>query len=366
MKIVFAIASLGPGGAERVQSILVKQWLKAKHTVEIVCFDHEGGEAYYDIPTEIKIHRLGLNTKSRFFFQTLYRTLTRILKLRQFFKKAKPDIIVSFITEMNILSVWATTGLKIPIVISERVHPEAHKIGKLVFFLRKYTYPKASCLVVQTFSVAKWFNERLGIESKVIANPTGPIKLSYPRIERQEKRLLAAGRLTRQKGFDILISAFKASAKPGWILDIYGEGEERNALQKQICDAGLSNSVFLLGDNKNVQKEMALCTAFVHSARYEGFPNVVLEALSKGCCVVAVDSPGGIAEILKQGRYGIQVKQGNEMELANALASIMTEPNLRKGYEKLAFEAVRPYRPKKIAQNWLEIFEALRVKVHKN
>jgi glycosyltransferase involved in cell wall biosynthesis len=122
-------------------------------------------------------------------------------------------------------------------------------------------------------------------------------------VEVSSKMMIAVGRLAPQKGFDMLIYAMKAVAQQhgDWILNIFGEGEQKDYLEKMIKDFGLQSNVFLKGYSKNIVNEFAQSGFFVLSSRYEGFPLVLVEALGLGMPCVAFDCPEGPSLLLEDG-----------------------------------------------------------------
>ena len=142
--------------------------------------------------------------------------------------------------------------------------------------------------------------------------------------------ILSLGRLTRQKGFDILISAFQALARrvPNVVLLIGGEGEMRISLQDQIAASNLQNKVKLLGFVENVDDMLALCEVYVNSSRFEGLPMTLLEAMAHGKPIVATDV-GGNSEVIWDGKTGLLVPSEAPEPLGEAIARILTDKALK-------------------------------------
>lgn len=130
--------------------------------------------------------------------------------------------------------------------------------------------------------------------------------------------IVGLGRLTREKGFDVLIEAMRSVPGP-WRLDIWGEGEEREALQAQINAAGLTDAIHLCGYTSDPYAVLRSADLFVLASRWEGFGNVVAEALACQCQIVATDCPHGPREILRDGLYGRLVTVGDIQGLVHAI-----------------------------------------------
>jgi glycosyltransferase involved in cell wall biosynthesis len=166
--------------------------------------------------------------------------------------------------------------------------------------------------------------------------------------------VVAAGRLTPQKGFDLLIRAWEplAARHPGWRLRIHGAGKEHAALQAQIDAAGLTGAISLEGATKQLGAAFAQASLFALSSRFEGFGMVLVEAMGKGLPVVAFDCPRGPADIVTPGHDGLLVPAQDVDGLTAALEQLMTDPARRRAYGGAALETARAYAPGEIGARW--------------
>jgi GalNAc-alpha-(1->4)-GalNAc-alpha-(1->3)-diNAcBac-PP-undecaprenol alpha-1,4-N-acetyl-D-galactosaminyltransferase len=159
----------------------------------------------------------------------------------------------------------------------------------------------------------------------------------------------------------VLISSFAALADafPDWRLVIYGEGVQREGLEAEARRHALGERIALPGIRKDMPAALAAADLFVLSSRYEGYPNVLLEALASGCAVVATDCPGATAEILEGGKYGLLVEPGNVTALTAALERMMSDETLRRRFAAQAREAVSALDIGTVGRRWLELISAL-------
>jgi len=192
----------------------------------------------------------------------------------------------------------------------------------------------------------------------VIPNPAPPSSRHASLIP---KRIIAIGRLTYQKNFSSLIRAFAIVGQqfPDWSLDIFGEGEEREALSSEIRSLGLNSSIRLMGKASDVPGILPDYSIFAMSSRFEGFPLVLVEALSCGLPVVSYACPCGPKDIIRDGVEGFLVPPGDEILLAERLCRLIKEENLRKRMGGAALERANVFSIEKIIPLWMSLFEEL-------
>ena len=350
MRLIFVISSLSSGGAERVLSILANYFAEDKD-YEVVIVTIAKSDSFYSLHKNVKHIKLGLLKKSNNFLQSILNSFERIKALVQIFKEENPDIIISFMTHTNILSTIAAKIVRKKIIISERIAYDYHK-SKVLNILRRLIYPLSNGFVTQTYSDLK--NYAFLKHPCVIYNP---VKFeSFDANIKKQKIVLGVGRLEKQKGFDILIKAFHKVGRDDWKLVIAGDGSEREKLEKLIKELRAAN-IELIGTTKDIFEWYKRASIFVLSSNREGFPNVLIEAMSMGCAVVSFDCPYGPGEIIKDGVNGLLIENQNSQALETAIKRLIEDQGLR---ERLSSEAVKVreiYNIKNIASKWKKIIK---------
>lgn len=176
-----------------------------------------------------------------------------------------------------------------------------------------------------------------------------------------KKKIITVGRLSEQKGFDLLISAWSliAMRHPEWELHLYGEGELENELRKSIIQHGLKDSFILHKPVKNIKEKYLESSIYVMSSRFEGFGMVLIEAMACGVPCISFDCPHGPSYIIKDGEDGILVENGNVEKLADAISSLIVDEEKRTEMGKAAKRNVVRYSQENIMQQWENLFNKL-------
>jgi len=218
----------------------------------------------------------------------------------------------------------------------------------------KRRYPGLDALVVLTGQDLRDYREALGVATRLAQIPNALPSLNGPAPSLTEPIVLAAGRLTRQKGFDRLIRAFASVARdhPDWTLRICGRGPKRAALERMIAEHQLSNNAELLPAVANLQDQMASASLFVLSSRFEGLPMVMLEAMRAGLPIVSFDCPTGPGEVIENGKDGVLVPEGDVDGLAKAISELIEDDERRRRYGEAAMAKATAYSLSAVGPLW--------------
>lgn len=357
MRMALVISSLGPGGAERVLTLLANRWAALGHTVSLITLAGCDESPFYDLHADIKLMPLGLLSQSQTLFAALSANIKRVKVLRKTIAKTAPGAVISFQDTTNVLTLMACSGMDVPVIVSDRVDPDLHDIGRIWRYLKKRRYPRATHIVVQTKATLKKLPCEQLSKGRVIPNPVTMPTGGAPAPRLARPVVVAVGRLTPQKGFDTLLHAFKAVADlhPEWTLKIFGEGEQRAQLEQLAAKLNITDRVDMPGRTRHLASHLSNADIFVLSSRYEGFPNVLLEAMACGLACVATDCPSGPGEILTHGKNGLLVPPENPNALAQGISSLMADPNLRSKLGTQAKCVLDQFAMDKIGAMWDEL-----------
>ncbi|HAA51855.1 MAG TPA: glycosyltransferase family 4 protein [Planctomycetaceae bacterium] len=363
-RLTLVIHSLAQGGAERDMAHLARCWTERGHDVAVVTLDSVAADSY---PLAEGVTRIGLGLAgdSHGWLQAISNNRQRIRALHDVLCQRSPQTVVSFIDRMNVLTLKAATGLTDPVIVSERIDPRHHEPGRIWRWLRRRTYPLCTAQVVLTHSVRDWCRQLAPRQPvHVIPNParrpeTGSTNVAPEWAPAGRTVLLGIGRLHPQKGFDRLLPIFQRlrSSHPDWHLVLLGEGDERIRLEAQVQDLGLQQHVSLPGWVADVEGALSRSDLFVLPSRYEGFGNVVAEALACGVPVVTMDCPSGPGEIVRDGVDGFIVPADDTARLEQVLDQVMGDAQLRDQFSARGPEVLDRFSEQKFLAQWDAVLE---------
>lgn len=367
MKIVLLVSSMHGGGAERVAATLTGAWADRGDAVTLLATYSGRGECRYALHPGVEFLYLADCAKGLVGGRASYPR--RLLRLRRLIEDRKPDVVVSFLANVNIAAILSTWRLGIPLIVCERTDPHASTdYGYLFRVLSRVLYPWADLVTLQTEAAAADYrahHPRLR-RVAVIPNPVPGELLQIdlaPAAGESRRRIVAMGRLAPEKQFDQLIEVFRSMAPrfPQVDLWIWGGGPLHAALERQIESAGLQGRVRLPGRTDMPWMELSMAEVFVLTSAYEGFPNVLLEAMALGLPCVAYDCPSGPREIAEGGLAAVLVRPNDRTALEAAIAGLLDSPDERLALGRRAAASVRArYGLEAIVAQWDSLIASVR------
>lgn len=367
MKVIFLVSSMGSGGAERVAATLCRAWVERGDDVILVPTFSGGGQPFYVLDERVKLRYLSDEVGPALGGGKRYGR--RLMALRRMIREQQPDVVVSFLPNVNIAAIMATAFTGIPCVVCERSDPTARAMPWIWRRACQLLYRFADCVAVQTEAVAERIGELYGDLKRVavVPNPLPQTLVSWPVASSRTvdpRVLLSLGRLASGKRVDWVISAFAELAPryPDWVLHIYGDGPMAQSLANQMMTYPMEirERIQLLGATTDPWAVMQAADAFVLASEVEGFPNALLEAMGLGLPCVTTDCRSGPREISRNGQDALLVPVGDLGALTQALGRVMGDAELRQTLGRQGRTSVHErYRLETVLTIWDDIFKSV-------
>ena len=352
-KIIFIISELNYGGTQKTVIKLIENLIKDNFFIDIITFEKTKKKFFKN--KKINYVPLNLFTKSKNKLFGILNNINRVFLIRKILKKKQESIVLCFLPSTNIISLIANLFLKNKIIISERNDTKNQPIGYIWAVLRIIFYRFASVIVCnskQSFSYLNTFVPKKKL--KYIPNYIHIKKnlRTYPK-----KIILSIGRMHLQKGFEILINGFNKSwaCKYGWKLVLIGNGPEKKNLFKLVNKLNLRKYVKILNFTEPT-KWYKSCGIFALLSRYEGMPNVVLEASSFKLPIIVSKGTGGALDFIINNKTGLVTKDNSANEASKKINLLLENKSLRKKLGNNAFKKIKAIADyEKIYSLWKKI-----------
>ncbi len=373
---ILLVSAWGMGGTIRA-AVNLAGYLADHYEVEIISTYRRNEEPYFAFDPRVKVVALDDQRKGvrhprlrkllNRFSSALYHpadirkhnhTLWTDVQLVRHLRRAEGIVIASRPGHIMQLTDLAVPGL---ITVGlEQMNLRSHSKVLRKAMLRRYG--KLDGLGVLTEQDRAAYENALdGAAPPTWLRPNTGRAIEPPRADVGARRIFAAGRYTPQKGYDFLIHAWAPVARkhPDWELKICGNGQSKSRLLARIEEEGISAQTELAGPTDDVPGEMAQASIYALSSRFEGFPLVLVEAMSKGMACVAFDCPTGPADIIDDHRNGLLVPAKDVEGLSAALLEMIEDEELRRRCGDAAIETARDYTMAAIGPKWDEMLQAL-------
>ena len=280
--------------------------------------------------------------------------------MRSYIKTVNPNLVVSFSTPFNIISLVALFGTGVKIVISERSDPARFKRGFFNKSLRNLLYCTAEGILVQTETSKTHLWQKLAMKASVIPNPIlMNEKYIGCALETEKKHLIVTvARLIPLKRLDLLIKVFSIFlvSHPNYQLIIYGEGKERDNLQKQICELGLDSMVFMPGAVEELWDKIKESEMFVINSEFEGMSNALLEAMCLGLPCISTKVSGAL-DVIKDGENGLLIDVNDESGLLKAMTKLAENSSLRAVMGQNAVGISHDFGLERVIDQWYDYLD---------
>lgn len=322
--IAIFLPSLDGGGAEKVALTLSRLFSKKGHRCDVLIAINRGS-LLSCVPDEIRL--VNFNKM---------KTSHASVSLARYLIKERPSVLLATVFTANLTAslAYILSGMKTRLVLCEASLPEFDVIApsRIQTVINKLSARLLYKFAHASIAISKDVKQNLMKQKlvsphriHVIPNPVDPaLFIRPPSAAERKQELVACGRLEAQKDYPTLIRAFAELRKKIDVrLVILGEGTLQNSLEELANDLGVIQHIHFAGFVAHPEDYMRRAAVFIHTARYEGFGIVFLEALASGCPVVATDCPGGVRDVLEDGRYGALVPVGDPIAISETVLSIL-------------------------------------------
>lgn len=376
MKIVYCTPSLYiAGGVERVLTTKMN-WLveHTEHEVYVILTDGAGQPPFYPLDPRVHVIQLDINFEQLWHLSFLKKGFVFMRKQRQYKKELKkalleirPDITDSLMRrEINFITSIKDGSVKIGELHVNRNNYRNFEANETNFVKRMFEkywmgqllrkVKKLDRFVVLSNEDAANWHELDNVH--VIPNPLPQIYTQHSTL--QKKTVVACGRYVYQKGFDLLIEAWRYvhERHADWKLEVYGKGD-RDVYQQQVEDLQLGDCIKLNCPTPDIESKYAASSIFVLSSRFEGFGMVLIEAMNCGVPCVSFACPCGPKDIIKDGTDGLLVENGNVQQLADKMIWMIEHEDERKKMGQKALDASLRYTIDSVMPLWISLFTQL-------
>ena len=376
MKLIYCTHSVyNPGGMERVLANKVTYLAERLHwEIVVVTTDQKGRPPFYRFPKEVRMVDLGINYSDDNSKGTLkkisgylYRRRKHKKRLEALLQQEKADIVVSlYPSESSFIPDIQDGSKKVLELHYCKFFRLQYGRNGLLGWIDKWRTKQDERIVRRFDKFVVLTHEDRGYWGKlpnieVIPNAALHVSDRYSDVSRH--RVIAVGRLDYQKGFDRLIEAWEIVQKDNrysdWQLDIFGQGEWLDMLQKMIVDLKLSGTVHINKPTNQIEQEYADSSFIVMTSHYEGFGMVLVEAMASGVPAIAFDCKCGPKDIIQEGVNGLLVPDHDIAGLARAMMRLMENETLRKHLSENAKAIVNTYSEEVVMNKWVNLFTSL-------
>ena len=351
MKILFFVDSF-QGGAGNVIQILAVEFKKRGYDCTIFLANRKIVPPKYDLKG-IKVIEVDLNKEApgKMPFDRIIRQKNYIHRL---FNKEKPDVVISFLTENNILSCMAKDR-KLPLFISERIDPAKANTKIHWRILRWLEYGKANKVVLQCSNFADFCGGKFKSITEIVPNPIlMPTHLHTVDFSDHTITFISMGRLTGQKNFPWMFEQMARIHEkvPNSVLHIYGNGGEKDKLNQMIHEKGWENFIQIVGYADEPYEILSKADVYLMTSDYEGFPNALSEAMAVGLPSVSRKCHDGISDLVRDGVNGYLVNPDDKASFVELAVELAMNTDLRKEISDEAKKVSTTFGVEAISDIW--------------
>lgn len=342
-------------GTERAVTNLANMLVKyGDYNVTILsCFSSENDAPYYDLEDDVCLLHYNLNKNT---IVNRFSSYFKIIKkTNKIIKDKNIDFLIGTTHAFNCLMICMLRKVK-KIACEHMSYAACPTISNKI---RKFCYPKLSALVLLTNADA--IHYKFIEQSKLFVIPNSLSFIADEPAKLENKRIIAVGRLTEQKGFDMLISIAQIIKDkiPDWHIDILGDGEDKDKLLHMIDEQHLESFVSIKPPTKNIKEELLTSSIYVMTSRWEGLPMILLEAKACGLPIISFDCPEGPADVINDEEDGFLVATTKDKVFAEKIIYLCRNNDKRLAFGNESYLNSKKYLPVNIFEKWKTLFNIL-------
>lgn len=346
------------GGTERVASIIANELSKNKnYKVSFVSLVEKRKAPFFEINSKIKKYKL---------YDEPVRGITHIVqtcnRLKKVMKNENIDILIDIDGILDMYSLVVKLFTKVKVISWEHFNYYQHPNVKYRKYTRKLAGRFANAIITLTNEDKGYYEKNIKIKCPIefIHNPIMNLDKNY-NYDLNSKIILSVGRLTYQKGFDLLLDVANIVLKKheDWKWIILGEGEDRQILEDKIKTLKLEEKIILKGNVSNVDDYYKATGIFVLTSRFEGLPMTLLETKPFKLPVVSFDIKTGPNECILNNKNGYLIKAFDIEDMAEKINNLIENKNLRENFSNNALKDTEKFDLKNIIKKWINIIESI-------
>jgi glycosyltransferase involved in cell wall biosynthesis len=349
IKVCFFINTLdNSAGTERVSTVLANELVSCGYEVDIIAW-YGGQASFYPVNNNIKIHYIFSNRHGN-----IYKDYLKSLRIyRRILKQIKPDYLVDVCVALSLLTIPAVKGTNIKVIAWEHFNtnvswnPFTAKISR--YLAARYAHS------VVTLTNGDRENYETRFKARKAICISNPVTINFAdKADLTQKNVLAIGRFTYQKGFDLLLPIWKTvvSQSPGWRLRIIGDGEQKQTIIKLAHELNITDTIDFIEPTNEVESYYRSSSIFVMTSRFEGLPLVLIEAKAFSLPIISYDCNTGPRDIVRNNVDGILVPYLDSDKFASELIGLMGDAERRKNFGKAASDDIDRFELKSILNSW--------------
>ena len=356
-RVLFVIADMECGGAQQVVSKLLDGMLTKNFNLGLVTLSDPVSD-FFQVNHMIERYSLRLVNQTSGIIGKFGSNLIRIYRIREAMKAFKPDIVVSFIAPTNCLTILASAGLNVRVVISERNDPRMQSFGWIWDRLRRALYRFADIVTANSQGAIKGLSDYVSIEKLQYLPNLTRYSVDSEHVNSDIKRhhyFLSVARLHWQKNHEVTIKAFSkvAHALPGWKLVFVGTGETMQHLKDLVSKLNLKDRIVFEGQLDDPAEHYRKAGLFIMVSKFEGQPNTLLEAMVFGLPVIASSAIPDIKSLVVEPQSGLECPVNDVQALADAMLKLAKDDNLRRTLGVNGRRFMENYGEQEILERWL-------------